>query len=83
MYFSPESLTQICYSNLKLEDKILMENILFINKSFSSLLPLIFKSWFTFRYDVHDYQRVSSTTDKMFEPSYGSDFYEKKFNHCR
>ena len=54
-----------------------MENILFIDKSFSSLLPLIFKSRFTFRYDVHDYQRVSSTTHKMFEPSYGTDFYGK------
>ena len=29
---------------LKLEDKILIENILFINKSFNNLLPTIFKS---------------------------------------
>ena len=33
---------------LKLEDKILIENILFINKLFNNLLPPIFKSWFTF-----------------------------------
>ena len=31
---------------------------------FSNLLPLIFKSWFTFCYDVHNYQAVSSTTNK-------------------
>ena len=42
--FSPETLTQIYYSNPKLEDKILTEDKLFISKSFSSLLPLIFKS---------------------------------------
>ena len=42
--FSPETLTQICYSNSKLEDKILIENILVINKLFSSLLPQIFSS---------------------------------------
>ena len=54
-----------------------MKNILFINKSFSSLLPLIFKSWFTFCYDAHNYQTVSSTTDKMFKPSYRTNSYGK------
>ena len=54
-----------------------MENLLCINKSFSSLLPLIFKSCFTFCYDVHNYQIVSSTTDKIFKPSYRTDSYGK------
>ena len=40
---------------LKLEEKILIENILFINKSFNNLLPPIFKSWFNFCSDVHNY----------------------------
>ena len=31
---------------LKLEDKILIENILFINKSLNNLLPAVFKNWF-------------------------------------
>ena len=31
---------------LKLEDKILTENILFINKSLNNLLPAVFKNWF-------------------------------------
>ena len=42
--FLVQRLTQICYSNPKLEDKIFIENIHIINKSFSSLLPQIFSS---------------------------------------
>ena len=61
---------------LKLKDKILIENILFINKSFNNLPP-IFKSWFTFCSDVHNYQRVSSTADKIFKPSCKTDSYGK------
>ena len=53
---------------LKLEDKIFIKNILFINKSFNNLLPLILKSWFTFCSDVHNYQTVSYTFDKIFKP---------------
>ena len=62
---------------LKLEDKILIENILFINKSFNNLLPPIFKNWFTFCSDVHDYHTFSTTADKIFKPSYRSDSYGK------
>ena len=56
---------------LKLEDKILIENILFINKSFNNLLPPIFKSWFTFCSDLHNYHTVSSAADKTFKPRDG------------
>ena len=62
---------------LKLEDKILIENILFITKSFNNLLPPIFKSWSAFCSDVHNYETVSSTADKIFKPSYRTDSYEK------
>ena len=62
---------------LKLEDKILIENILFINKSFNNLLPLIFKSWFTVCSDAHNYQTVSSTADKIYKPSCKTDPYGK------
>ena len=58
---------------LKLEDKVLKENILFINKSFNNLLPPVFKSSFTFCSDVHNYQTFSSTADKIFKPSYRTD----------
>ena len=51
---------------LKLEDKILIENMLFINKSLNNLLPPIFKNWFTFGSDVHNHQTLSSTSDKIF-----------------
>ena len=81
MYFQPRdshSFT-LCKSNhiLKLEDKILIENILFINNSFNNLLPPIFKSWFTFRSDAHYYQTVSSTADKIFKSSYRTDSHRK------
>ena len=62
---------------LKLEDKTFVENILFINKSFNNLLPLIFKSCFTFCSDVHNYQTVSSTADKIFKPTYRTYSYGK------
>ena len=62
---------------LKLEDKILIENILFINKSLNNLLPPIFKNWFTFCSDVHNYHTFSTTADKIFKPSYRSDSYGK------
>ena len=61
---------------LKLEDKILIENIIFIDKSFNNLPP-IFKSWFTFCSDVHNCQTVSSTAGKIFKPSYRTDSYGK------
>ena len=62
---------------LKLEDKILIENILFISKLFNNLLPPIFKSWLTFCSNVHNYQTVSSTADKIFKPCYRTDSYGK------
>ena len=63
---------------LKVEDKILIENILFINKSFKNLLPPIFKSWFTFCSNLHNYHHtVSSTADKIFKPFYRNDSYGK------
>ena len=62
---------------LKLENKILIENILFVNKSFNNHLPPIFKSWFTFCSDVCNDQTVSSTADKIFKPSYRTDSFRK------
>ena len=60
---------------LKLEDKILIEIILFISKSFNILLPPVFKSWFAFWSDVHNYHTVSSSADEIFKPSYRTDCY--------
>ena len=68
---------------LKLEDKLLIENILFINKSFNKFLFPIFKSWFTFCSDIHSYQTVSSTAENIFKPSFYNWFLWKKFDHYR
>ena len=46
---------------LKLEDKIIIENMSFVSKSFNNLLPPICKSWFTLCSDDHNYQTVSAT----------------------
>ena len=57
--FSLETLTQVCYSNPTYSEtwrQILIENILFISKLFDNLLFPIFKIWFTFCSDVHNYQ---------------------------
>ena len=62
---------------LTLKDKILIQNILFINKSLNNLLPPIFKNWFILCSGVHNYQTVSSTPDKIFKPSYKTDSFRK------
>ena len=62
---------------LKLEDKILIENILFINKLFNNLPLPIFKSWLNFCSDFRNYQTVSSTSDKIFKPSYRRNSFGK------
>ena len=66
-----------CNHILKLENKIFIENILFINKKFNNLPPPIFESCFTFCSDVRNYQIVSSTSDKMFKPLYRTDSFGK------
>ena len=62
---------------LTLKDKILTQNILFINKSLNKMLPPIFKNWFILCSGVHNYQTVSSTSDKIFQPSYRTDSFRK------
>ena len=49
-----------------------------MNKSFNNFLPVISKSWFIFCTDVHNYETVSSSADKIFKPSYRTDSYGKK-----
>ena len=60
---------------LKFEDKILINNIIFISKSINNLQPPIFKNWFIFCSDIHKYDTVSSSADKLFKPSYRTDSY--------
>ena len=63
---------------LKVKDKIPIDCILITNKLFNSLLPLIFNSCCTFCSDAHNYQTVSSLSDKIFKASYRTDFCRKK-----
>ena len=44
---------------LNFEDKILISNIIFISKSINNLLPPIFKNWFIFYSEIHNYDTVA------------------------
>ena len=46
---------------MKLPEKILMKNCLFISKSINFDLPQIFYHWFTFSSDSHNYETSSSS----------------------
>ena len=60
---------------LKFEDKILINNLIFISKSINNLQPPIFKNWFIFCSDIHKYDTVSFPADKLFKPLYRTDSY--------
>ena len=45
---------------VKLHDKIITENCLFISKSINFDLPSIFNNWFTFSSDSHRYEASCS-----------------------
>ena len=63
---------------VKFLDKILIGNIIFVSRSINNLLPPIFKNWFIFCSEIHNYKTVSSSADKLFKPSYRTDPYSKK-----
>ena len=62
---------------LKFNDKVLLENVLLISKFINSLLPPVFNNWFTFCYNVHNYETTSSATCKLFKPSFRTNLYGK------
>ena len=51
-------------SILKFQDKICLENILFVSKSLNNLSPSVFNTWFSFSSDQHNYETSSSTQRK-------------------
>ena len=61
---------------LKFEDKILIGNIISVSQSIN-LLPPIFKNLFLFCSEIHIYNAVLSSTEKLFKPSYRNDSYVK------
>ena len=61
----------------KFEYKILIGNITFISKSINNCLPPIFKSWFIFCSEIHNYDTVLSSIDKSFKPFCRTDSFGK------
>ena len=58
---------------LKFSDKFLLENAVLISKFFKNLLPAVFTFFFFF----HNYETTSSTTCKLFKPSFLTNLYGK------
>ena len=64
-------------SILKFQDKICLENILFISKSLSNLSPSVFNTWFSFSSDEHNYETSSSTQGSLTKRFYKTNKYRK------
>ena len=64
-------------SILKFQDKICLENILFVSKSLNNLSPSVFNTWFIFSSDQHNYETSSSTQGKLIKLFYKTDRYGK------
>ena len=64
-------------SILKFQDKICLENILFVSKSLNNLSPSIFNTWFSFSSDQHNYETSSSTQGNLIKLFYKTKRYEK------
>ena len=64
-------------SILKFQDKIYLENILFVSKSLNNLSPSIFNTWFSFSSDQHNYETSSSTQGNLMKLFYKTNRYGK------
>ena len=64
-------------SILKFQDKICLENIIFISKSLNKLSPSVFNIWFTFSSDQHNYETSSSTLGNLTKRFYKTNKYGK------
>ena len=64
-------------SILKFQDKICLENILFVSKSLNHLSPSIFNTWFSFSSDQHNYETSSSTQGNLMKLFYKTNRYGK------
>ena len=64
-------------SILKFQDKICLENILFISKSLNNLSPSVFNTWFSFSSDQHNYETSSSTQGNLIKLFYKTNRYGK------
>ena len=64
-------------SILKFQDKICLENILFVSKSLNNLSPSVFNTWFSFSSDQHNYETSSSTQGNLTKRFYKTNRYRK------
>ena len=64
-------------SILKFQDKICLENILFVSKSLNNLSPSIFNTWFSFSSDQHNYETSSSTQGNLMKLFYKTNRHRK------
>ena len=62
---------------LKFQDKICLENILFVSKSLNNLSTSIFDKWFSFSSDQHNYETSSSTQGSIMKLFHKTDRYGK------
>ena len=62
---------------LKLQDKICLENTLFVSKSLNNLTPSVFSTWFSFSSDQHNYETSSSTQGNLTKLFYKTNRYGK------
>ena len=64
-------------SILHIQDKISLENILFISKSLNNLTLSVFNAWFSFSSDQHNYETLSSTQGNLIKLFYKTKRYGK------
>ena len=64
-------------SILKFQDKICLENILFISKSLNNLSPSVFNTWFSFSWNQDNYETSSSTRGNLIKLFYKTKRYDK------
>ena len=64
-------------SILKFQDKICVENILFVSKSLNNLSPSVFNTWFVFSSGQHSYETSSSTQGILIKLFYKTNRYGK------
>ena len=64
-------------SILKFQDKICLENILFISKSLNNLSLSVFNTWFSFSSDQHNYETSSSAQGNLMKLFYKTNRYGK------
>ena len=60
---------------LKFQDKICLENILFVSKSLNNLSPSIFNTWFSFSSDQHNCETSISTQGNLIKLFYKTNRY--------